>query len=211
MQRAWKHGVFTAPPAEVDMRLHSITARLDTTLDEAKAVVRSMPQILMLLPETVGLHVTHLLDLGFSHGQVRSMCLQQPFMLTCNFSSDVHVAKWGFLTCVLRLSHDVIAAHSSLLKASLPNRLGPRWEYLQQLRLRGLIAFTAAPQVLNSLVFMTDSKFRAAYTTPQLPLYDEHFQKQWQQKWDSLLVDQQLTFQDIGDNPALLHISLKDT
>ena len=208
--RAWRDGVFSVAPAELDIRLNSIAAQLDSTLNEAKAVVRGMPVIATLLPETVGLHVTQLLGLGFCHGQVKSMCLRQPVLLMYSYSSDVRVAKWGFLTCVLQLSHDAIAACPQLLMSSLPNRLGPRWEYLQQLRLHGLIAFTAAPQVSQSLVFMTDSAFRAAYTTPQWRVYDEHFQKQWQRKWEFLLVDQQLSIQDIGDNPALLHISLKD-
>ena len=173
-------------------------------------MVRSMPQLTHLLPATVALHVTQLLGLGFSHGQVKSMCLRQPVLLTYSYSSDVHVAKWGFLTCVLRLSHDAIVARPLLLMSSLPNRMGPRWEYLLQLRLHGVIAFTSANEVLSGLVSMTDSQFRAAYTTPQLRMYDDHFQKQWQRRWDFLLVDQQLSIQDISDNPALLLISLKD-
>ena len=72
-----------------------------------------------------------------------------------------------------------------------------------------MIAFTAASQLLTSLVFLTDMKFRAAYTTPELRVYDERFQKQWQRRWGFLLIDQQLSIQDIGENPALLHISLK--
>ena len=211
MQRAWKYGVFKNSPAELDIRLDSIAAHLNSNLDEAKAMVRSMPQLMSLLPATVELHVTQLLGLGFSHGQVRSMCLRQPVLLTYSYSSDVRVAKWGFLTCILRLNHDAIVAKPHLLMSSLPNRLGPRWEYLQQLRLLGVIAFAGAHEVLNSLVYSTDSQFRAAYTTPQLRVYDAYFQKQWQRKWNFLLIDQQLGIQDIADNPALLHISLKDT
>ena len=209
MKRAWRYGVFTVPPAELDIRLSFVAAQLSATIDEAKAMMRTMPQISTLLPETVGLHIRQLLDLGFSRAQVKSMCLRQPALLTCSYSSDVHVAKWAFLTRVLRLSHDVIAACPRLLMSSLPNRMGPRWDYLLQLRLHGLIAFTGAHEVVNSLVFMTDSKFREAYTAPHLHMYDEHFQKEWQQRWDFLLVDQQLIIQDIADDPELLRIPLK--
>ena len=210
-QRAWKHGVFTSSPAELDIRLDSIAAQLDATLDEAKGLVRRVPEIVNLLPATVALHVRQLLGLEFSLGQVKSMCLRQPVLLKYNYKSDVHIAKWAFLTLVLQLSHDAFVAKPHLLMSSLPNRMGPRWEYLQQLKLHGVIAFAGAHEVVNSLVYMTDSKFRAAHTRPQMHVYDEHFQKQWQQRWDLLLVDQQLSFQDIADNPALLHISLKDT
>ena len=100
------------------------------------------PQLTTHLPETVGLHVTQLLVLGFSRGQVRRMCLRQPVLLTYSWNSDVHIAKWGFLTCVLRLSHYAVAAKPHLLTLSLPNRIAPRWEYLKQLKLHGGITFT---------------------------------------------------------------------
>ena len=58
-------------------------------------------------------------------------------------------------------------------------------------------------------MIMNDAKFRATYARPQLLVYDEHFQKEWQQRWDFLLVDQQLSIQDIADNPELLRISLR--
>ena len=209
-QRAWKHGVFTSSPAELDIRLDSIAAQLDSTLDEAKSVARRIPEVCLLLPATVALHVMQLHDLGFTNHQVKSMCLRHPSMLTLNYNSPLQADKWAFLTCVLRLSPDAIAACPRLLMSSLPNRLGPRWAYLQQLRSHDVIAFTAASQLLTSLVFVTDTNFRAAYITPQLCVYDERFQKQWQRRWDFLLIDQQLSIQDIGDNPALLHTALKD-
>ena len=210
MQKAWKRGVFRASPADLDIRLDSIAAQLDATLDEARSVARRTPGISTLLPATVAMHVMQLHDLGFTRLQVKSMCLKQPNMLALNYNSQLQADKWAFLTCVMQLSHDAIAAYPHLLMSSLPNRMGPRWEYLLQLRLHGVLAFTGAHDVVSSLVSMTDSKFRAAYTKPQLRVYDEHFQKQWQRKWDYLLVDQQLSIQDIGDDPALLHISLKD-
>ena len=173
--------------------------------------MRSMPQISTLLLETVELHVTQLFGLGFSHDQVKSMCLQQPALLAYNYSSDVRVAKWGFLTCVLQLSHDHIVSRPHLLMSSLPNRMGPRWEYLLQLRLHGLIAFNGAHEVVSSLVSMTDSQFRAVNTKPQLHVYDEFFRKHWHRRWDFLVVHEQLSIQDIADNPEQLRIPLKQT
>lgn len=40
----------------------------------------------------------------------------------------------------------------------------------------------------------------------RLSAYDEHFVKQWQKRWTFLLVDQQLSIQDITDHPALLQV-----
>ena len=202
--RAWKHGVFTVPPAELDAKLGFLAAQLGATIDAAKAVVRRMPQIATLHSATVKLHVAQMLGLGFSHSQVSSMCLRQPSLLTFSYTSEVHIAKWVFLTRVLQLSHDAIAAKPHLLMYSLPNRLGPRWEYLQQLRSHGAIDFTAAHEVIGRVVDLTDSRFRAKYGRPQMRVYDDHFQKQWQRRWDSLLIDQQLSIQDIADNPDVL-------
>ena len=96
VQRAWKHGVFKASPSELDIRLDSIAAQLGAHMDTVKRVVRRKPELSTYLPATVGLRVTQLHDLGFSHRQVRSMCLAQPTLLTYSYTSDVQVAKWGF-------------------------------------------------------------------------------------------------------------------
>ena len=66
--------------------------------------------------------------------------------------------------------------------SSLPDRLGPRWEYLQQLRLHGVVAFTDAHEVIGSLVAMTDSKFAAKYRAPQVCSCYEQFKKQCQNR-----------------------------
>ena len=208
MKLAWKRGVFTVPPAQLDIRLSSVAAQLSATSDEAKAVLRSAPQLATRRPEMVGLHVTQLLDLGFSHAQVKSMCLGQPAMLALSYKSQLQADKWAFLTCIMQLNQTAIAACPRLLTSSLPNRLGPRWEYLQQLRLHRGLTFTAVCKITGSLTTMTDTEFRGAYTRTQLRVYDEHFQKEWQRRWDCLLVDQQLSIQDIADNPDLLRILL---
>lgn len=210
MKRAWKNGVFVVPPVKLDMRLACMAEQLGATIDEAKSVVRAFPQTCGLLPATSELHIMQLHDLGFSGSQVKSMCLRQPVLLAYSYNSEVHVAKWLFLTCVLRLSHDDFVAYPHLLMSSLPNKVGPRWEYLRQLRLHGEIAFTGPRDVINSLASMSDVQFTARYRprAPQMHVYDKHFQKQWQKRWELLLVDQQLSIQYIADNPDVLHISL---
>lgn len=211
LKRAWKNGLFTISPAELDIRLVSLAAQLSATLGEAKSVVRRLPQTGTLLPATVGLHVTQMHERGFSHDQVKSMCLRQPALLTFSYSSQVNVQKWAFLTCVLQLSHATIAARPHLLMCSLMNRLGPRWAYLQYLKRHLVIDFTSASQVVSTLVLSTDTEFRATHVAPELCPYDERFMKQWQMRWETLLADRQLNLQDIDGCADDLQVGFMDT
>ena len=174
-------------------------------------MLRRKPEITLRLPATLGINVVKTHDLGFSPSQVKNMCLRQPSLLFKIYSSRVQVEKWVFLTGVLQLSLDAIDAKPHLLMYSLPNRLGPRWEYLQKLRSHGVIAFTGVHDVISSLADLTDTRFRARCTAPVMRVYDEHFQLQWQQRWDFLLDGQQLNVEDIADHPSVLQASLKDT
>ena len=124
-KRAWKHGLFMIPPAEVDARLTFIAEQLSVTIDEAEAVLRTVPGLTALLPETLALHVTQLLGLGFSHSQVKRMSVRQPVLLAYSYSSDVHIEKWAFLTRILRLTHDAIVAKPYLLTIHCETDLGP--------------------------------------------------------------------------------------
>jgi len=210
-KRAWNSGVFVIPSAELDSRLDVIALQLGASLQQAKAAVRRLPQIAKLQSTRVGLHVSQLHGLGFSSSQVKDMCLKQPALLSLDYTSQLQVDKWDFLTCVLQLSPASIAACPHLLMSSLPNRLGPRWEYLQHMKSCGVINFSAAHEVVGSLCSKTDSKFTATYTPPEsaaFGVYDVHFQKQWQKRWHYLLVDQQLSIQDIGRHAAVLQIDL---
>lgn len=210
-RRACIKGVFVIPPAELDSRLKLIALQLGATLQQAKAVVRRLPVIATLQSTTVRLHVLQLHGLGFSSSQVKDMCLKQPALLTLDYTSQLQVNKWGFLTCVLQLSPASIAACPLLLMSSLPNRLGPCWEYLQHMKLCGVVNFSAVHEVAVSLYSVSDAKFRAIYSPPEssaLDVYDVHFQKQWQKRWHYLLVDQQLSIQDIGRHAAVLQIDL---
>lgn len=133
-KRAWHSSVFCVSPAELDSRLNLIALQLAATLEQAKGVVRRLPQIATFQSTTVGLHVSQLHGLGFSSSQVNHMCLKQPTLLTLDYTSKLQVDKWAFLTCVVQLTPASIAACPHLLMSSLPNRLGPRWEYLQRMK-----------------------------------------------------------------------------
>lgn len=210
-KRAWHYGVIFLSPAELDSRLDLLALQLGATLQQAKAVVRRKPQIAMLLSATVGLHVLQLHGLGFSPSQVKDMCLKQPALLMFHYTSRVQMDKWGFPTCVMQLSPASIAACPHLLMSSLPNRLGPRWEYLQRMKSCGVINFSAVREVVGSLYSRTDAGFRATYSPPEssaLGVDDLHFQKHWQKRWHYLRVDQQLSIQDIGRHAAVLQIDL---
>ena len=101
--------------------------------------------------------------------------------------------KTVFLTCTLNLSHDTIADHPELLMASLPKRLGPRWECLQQLKSHAAIDFTDAHEVIYPLarIIMTDPNFSATHAAPNISVYDEQFGR-LAIGWAYFLFDQQL-------------------
>ena len=213
-KRAWKNGVFVLSPAQLDARLNLLGLQLSATQEEAKGVVRKMPQIIHLRQATIELHVKQFHGLGFSQTQVKDMCLMQPILVTFNCASKVQRDKWGCLTCVLQLSHATLAATPQLLMSSLPNRTGPRWEYLQHMKQLGVRTFTVAHQVIHHLVFDTNPVFSSNNVAPSSSIlgpYDEVFQALWQQRWEFLVRDQQLTFQDIAAHPDVLQTSLKDT
>lgn len=188
-----------------------IALQLVATLEQAKGVVQRLPQIAKLQSTTVGLHVSQLHGLGFSSSQVNHMCLKQPALLTLDYTSKLQVDKWAFLTCVVLLTPASIAACPHLLMSSLPNRLGPRWGYLQRMKSCGVMDFSAAHEGVGSMCFKTDSHFTATYTPPEsaaFGVYGVHTQKQWQKRWHYLLIDQQLSIQDIDRHAAVLQIDL---
>lgn len=74
-----------------------------------------------------------------------------------------------------------------------------------------MINLSAAHEVVGSMCSKADAQFTPIYTPPEsaaFGVYDVHFQKQWQKRWHYLLVDQQLSIQDIGRHAAVLHIDL---
>lgn len=103
-------------PTQLDNRLSSMAVQLDATLDQAKGVMRMSPLMCLYLPATLRQHFTELHGLGFSHSQVKSMCLRQPSLLKSNYHSQLNAKKWAFPTCVLQFSHDDVAACPHLLK-----------------------------------------------------------------------------------------------
>lgn len=75
----------------------------------------------------------------------------------------------------------------------------------------GVINFSAAHEAVGSMCFKTDSHFTATYTPPEsaaFGVYGVHTQKQWQKRWHYLLIDQQLSIQDIDRHAAVLQIDL---
>lgn len=109
-RRAWNRGVFIVPPTELDARLQSIALQMAAALQHAKGVVQRHPQIPILQSARVGLYVLQLHGLEFSSSQVKDLCLKQPALLHLDYTSQLQVDKWDFLTCVLQLSHVTMAA-----------------------------------------------------------------------------------------------------
>ena len=73
------------------------------------------PKILTYEPVTLANNIQDMQDVGFSQKQVWAMCTQQPSLLGCKWTSDMNVEKLQFLTCLLGLTLNDIAARPHLL------------------------------------------------------------------------------------------------
>ena len=122
--------VFCVSPAELDSRLNLVALQLAATLEQAKGVVRRLPQIAKLQSTTVGLHVSQLHGLGFSSSQVNHMCLKQPALLTLDYTSKLQGDKWAFsdlcsathscFNCCMPTSTHVLAAKQAGTSVGVP-------------------------------------------------------------------------------------------
>ncbi len=92
----------------------------------------AFPKNLNLEPSTVACNVHDMQGAGFSLTQVWAMCTQQPALLSRKWTSDTCVEKLHFLTCLLGLTLDDIAARPHLLMYSVNGLLGPRVWFMYQ-------------------------------------------------------------------------------
>ena len=179
-----------------------------------KKAVSSTPQLLSLTPQRIATNMRQLQEHGFDESQVRDMCSCHNKLLTCNWSSAVNVEKVAFLTEVLGLTLDDIAARPDLLARSLQTRLGPRTAFLlQHSFLQSLLRVKVLRQ-LSNVTRDTDAKFAARYSSAasgRAIQYNQAFCEQWQQRWTFLRQDMNLSVKIIAAHEELLLASLHNT
>ena len=147
---------------------------------------------------------------GFSQTQVWAMCTQQPALLGSKWTSDTNVEKLQFLTYVLGLTLNDIAAKPHLLAHSVSSHLGPRVWFLYQtgaieapntVRTSGLFCYIVWSRVLFSKRFSAPSAF------PSM-VFDSAFIEEWKQRWEYLRQHMKLSVKTIAAHQDLLLASL---
>jgi len=149
---------------------------------------------------------------GFSQTQVWAMCTVQPTLLGRKWTSDTNAEKLQFLTCLLGLTLDDIAARPHLLLHSINSSLGPRVWFLYQTG-----AIEAPNTVMTSGLFgyMNDSKavFSKHFSAPTAfpsKIFDSAFVDHWKQRWEYLRQHMNLSVETIAAHQDLLLTSLPD-
>ena len=125
-------GVFVTPEPEMQSRAAKPREQLGWDSTQLRQKLSADPHMLNLEPSTIARNVQAMQGAGFSLTQVWAMCTQQTALLGRKWSSDTCVEKLQFLTCLLDLTLDDIAARSYLLTRSVGGFLGPHVWFMYQ-------------------------------------------------------------------------------
>ncbi len=140
------------------------------------------------------------------------MCTQQPALLGRKWTSDTNVEKLQFLTCLLGLTLDDIAARPSLLIYSVSSHLGPQVWFLYQTG-----AIDAPNTMMTSGIFscivrheaVFSERFSAPSAFPSM-MFNSAFIDHWKRRWEFLRQHMKLSIETIAAHQDLLLTSLPD-
>jgi len=205
-------GVFVTPESVMQTRAAKLQEQLGWDSNQLKQKLSAQPNILNSEPSTLACNVLEMQGAGFSLTQVWAMCTQQSTLLSRKWTSDTNAEKLQFLTCLLGLTLDDIAAKSYLLAYSVGGFLGPRVWFLHQtgaieapntVTTSGLFGYITYSKVLFSKRFSAPSAF------PSM-VFDTAFIDHWKQRWMFLRQHMKLSVETIAAHPHLLLTSLPD-
>jgi len=140
------------------------------------------------------------------------MCTQHPALLGSKWTSDTSVEKLQFLTCLLGLSLDDIAARPHLLTYSVSGFLGPHVWFLYQ---TGAIQAPNTVMTSGLYAYITYSKALFSKKNGALSVFsgmvfDSAFVDHWKQRWEFLRHHMKLSIETISAHQDLLLTSLPD-
>ena len=210
---AFASGVFVTPEPVMQSRAAKLQEQLGWDIEQLKQKLSAYPNILNSEPSTLARNVQDMQGLGFSQNQVWAMCTQQPSLLGRKWTSDTCVEKLQFLTCLLGLTLDDIAARPHLLACSVSRLLGPRVWFMYQTG-----AIEAPNTVMTSGLFGhvwggSKARFVKRFSsTPSNPsmVFDSAFIGHWRQRWEFLRQHMKLSVETIAAHQDLLLASLPD-
>ena len=123
-------GVFVTPEPVMQARAANLQEQLGWDSEQLKQKLSGQPNILSYEISKIARNGQAMQGAGFSQTQVWEMCTQQPALLGRKWTSDTNVEKLQFLTLLLSLTLDDIAARPQLLAHSVSGFLGPRVWFL---------------------------------------------------------------------------------
>jgi hypothetical protein len=205
-------GVFVTPELVMQARAAKLQEQLGWDSEQLKQKLSALPSILNSEPSTLARNFHDMQGTGFSQAQVWAMCTQHPALLGLKWTSHTNVEKLQFLTCLLGLTLEDIAARPYLLAYSVSGFLGPRVWFLYQTG-----AIEAPNTVVTSGVFgyilyskvLFNKRFSAPSAFPDL-VFDSAFIDHWKQRWEFLRQNKKLSIETIAAHQDLLLTSLPD-
>ncbi len=210
---AMTSGVFTTSEAVIQSRAAKLQEQLGWNNEQLKQKLSAFPGILSREPSTVVRNVCEMQGAGFSQTQAWTMCTQQPALLCCKWTTDTSVEKLQFITCLLGLTLDDIAAKPKLLTYSVGGFLGPRAWFLYQtgaIEAPNTIMTSGLVGYINSRSNIWFSKrFSAPSAFPSM-VFDSTFIDHWKQRWDFLRQHMKLSVEVIAAHQDLLLSCLPD-
>jgi len=206
-------GVFITPESVMQTRAAKLQDQLGWESKQLKQKLSADPGILNYEPSTLARNVLEMQGAGFSLTQVWEMCTKQSTLLRCRWTSDTCVEKLQFLTCLLGLSLDDIAAKPNLLIYSVNSLLGPRVWFLYQI---GVIEAPNTVMTSGRFSYVCggskshfSNKFSSPASNPSM-VFDSAFIDHWKQRWEFLRRHMKLSVETIAAHQDLLLTSLPD-
>ena len=214
-ETALLHYTYNIPPSVMQARAQHIQSKLDLSDAELRTMLSAFPQCLRLQSTTLDANLDKFsTSLQFSWDQVRSVCIRDPSMMARDWESKLQIEKLSFLRSVMQLSTQALADNYKLLMSSLPNRIGPRYEFLLHLVEVGHMKPEHLHHNSRLVHLRTDALFTVKFgsSAPASDVhYNQAFQSHWKQRWAFMTKHMQISIEDMAANRPLLLTSVKDT
>ena len=210
--QALKYCVFLWDPRTMEERAQFLQKMLNLSIAELNKSLK-VPQLLNHTPDHLQAHLESFHGLGFSQAHMKAMCLTRPVLLTLDMTSNTNVEKWNFLTVILEMTITKLAARPSVLTFFLANKLGPRHAFILQLLTSGAMS-QHKHNAVHPLVYSMQSDVEfvdllAKRLKTDATEYTISFKRRWQERWDFLRQQDDITVADIGAHQAVLIASVE--
>ena len=197
----------------MEERAQFLKKMLDLSDAELNTLLK-VPQLLNHTPDHLQAHLESFHGLGFSQAHMKAMCLTRPVLLTLDMRSNTNVEKWNFLTVILKMTITELAARPSVLTFSLANKLGPRHAFILQLLTSGAMC-QHRYNAVHPLIYSTQSdvgfvELIARRLKVDPGEYTITFKQRWQERWEFLMQQDDITIEDIGAHQKVLIASVED-